>query len=467
MAEGGGIAGLLGLVLDADGDNAVERRALHADGSTIGGHPGLEIGKILLQVRVGRDERVALIADPEIRGEAADVLAHLEDALLDLEGSALAVHLVHPAHLLRHPEELGLFGQVVADVGLHARHQRGQRIGLCHRDRPLERGHAVEEGLGRAHGIPGIGGIVVPQVIPAKVLPARLAEEGHQRAERFDPQRQSGIQQALLVQPDPDELRLCLAGLGDLFLHVVLHLALRVPGQNVFNVIGRVRHKGLTGKGRAIPQVAVELEHQRHEPGNAPAIGQEVEPVEKDLVSLTAEGQLIVVGVLRDVGLYMPDADPERRVVGGQVGLPLLPDHFLEEIPRQGPGLVTSLLEQFRIHRVFHRQLIAAEDRMLPVIIHDALKNRALFRIHGRLPRVGNQVIGQVADGDKVAQLLFRDAQAKRLLQVCHHGEDLHGGQVQVVHQDAVFGDIFGRNFSNILQDGEDLGYDFGSFHSD
>ena len=61
--------------------------------------------------------------------------------------------------------------------------------------------------------------------------------------------------------------------------------------------------------------------------------------------TLTATGQLIVVGILRDVGLSLPDADPERRVVWGQVGLPLLPDHFLEEIPRQGPGLVTSLLD--------------------------------------------------------------------------------------------------------------------------
>ena len=72
VAEGGGIAGLLGLVLDADGDNAVERRALHADGSTIGGHPGLEIGKILFQVRVGRDERVALIACLLYTSDAAD-----------------------------------------------------------------------------------------------------------------------------------------------------------------------------------------------------------------------------------------------------------------------------------------------------------------------------------------------------------------------------------------------------------
>ena len=39
---------------------------------------------------------------------------------------------------------------------------------------------------------------------------------------------------------------------------------------------GRQEHGWFPIISRAIPQVAVELEHQRHELGTAPAIGQEV-----------------------------------------------------------------------------------------------------------------------------------------------------------------------------------------------
>ena len=67
------------------------------------------------------------------------------------------------------------------------------------------------------------------------------------------------------------------------------------------------------------------------------------------------------------------------------------------------------------------------------------------------------QIVGQIADGDEVAQLLFGDAQAESLLQVGDDGQDLHGRQVQIIHQDAVLVDIIGGNFCNIFQNCKDL----------
>ena len=74
--------------------------------------------------------------------------------------------------------------------------------------------------------------------------------------------------------------------------------------------------------------------------------------------------------------------------------------------------------------------------------------------------------LGQVADGDKAAQLLFGDADAEGLLQVGHDGQDLHGRQVQIVHQDAVLRHLIGADLSHILQDAHDLGNDLSTAHS-
>ena len=445
----------------------MESDALHADGGAVGGHPGLEVGDVGFQLRVGRDKGVALVADPEIRGEAADVLSHLEDPLFDLQGGPLAVDLVHPAHLLRQTEALALRGQVGLDVGVHARGQRLQRILRPDGDGPLEGGHAVEEGLGGAQCLAGVGGVVVHQLIPAKVLPAGLAENGHQGAEGLYPQRQGRIQQALLVQPQADAPGLLLHGLGHVLLHIVGNVALRVLGQDLLDVVGLLLHQSLAGKVGAVPQVAVLLEHQRHQLAAAPAVGQEVEPVKIDVVSLAAAGQQEIVVVFQHMGPGMAKPDGKGRIVGFQMALPLLPHHFLEEIPGQRAHLFKSLLQQFPVHFLFPGHGIAADDGVFPVVVHDALKNVTLGGFHGPLPRVGGQIIGQIADGDKVAQLLLGDAQAERLLQIGHDGEDLHGGEVQIVHQDAVFVDVFGGDLRHILQDCQDLRYDFRSFHND
>ena len=58
--------------------------AFQTDGSAVCRHPGLEVLDVPGQLRAGRGEGVAQIAHPEVRREAADVLAHLEDALLML-----------------------------------------------------------------------------------------------------------------------------------------------------------------------------------------------------------------------------------------------------------------------------------------------------------------------------------------------------------------------------------------------
>ena len=445
----------------------MEGDALHADGGAVGGHPGLEISDVGFQFRVGGDKGVTLIADPEIRGEAADVLAHLEDTLFDLERGALAVYLIHPAHLLGQAEELTVFGEVGFNIRIHAARQRFQAVGGGDGDGPLEGGHAVEEGLGRAEGLAGVGGIVIHQIVPAKVIPACLAEDGHEGAEGLDAQRQGRVQQALFLQPQADAAGRLLHGLGDVLLHIVGDVALRVLGQNLFDVVGRLDGQGLAGKVGAIPQVAVQLEHQRHQLAAAPAVGEEVEPIEIDVVALAAAGQLVVVVIAQNVGLGVADADDEGRVVGLDAAVPLVPDHLLEEVARQRACFVKGPLQQLRVHFVFPRQGVAAEHGVLPVIVHDALKNIALGGFHGPLPRIGGQIIGQIADGDKVAQLLLGDAQAEGLFQIGHDGEDLHGGEVQIVHQDAVFIDVFGGNFRHVLQNSQDLRHDFRSFHND
>ena len=94
--------GLRHLILDAEGNDPMEAGDFQPDGCTIGGHPDLEILDVPFQLRVSRDKRVAQIAHPEIRREAADILAHLEDALLDIQAGFLLVDPVDPAHP-RHP----------------------------------------------------------------------------------------------------------------------------------------------------------------------------------------------------------------------------------------------------------------------------------------------------------------------------------------------------------------------------
>ena len=79
-----------------------------------------------------------------------------------------------------------------------------------------------------------------------------------------------------------------LVDLQHVLLHIVGHLALRVAGQQLFHIIGRVRGKGLAHKTSVGAQVAVELEQQGEKGRAAPAIGQEVEPVQIDRVPLIA-----------------------------------------------------------------------------------------------------------------------------------------------------------------------------------
>lgn len=53
-----------------------------------------------------------------------------------------------------------------------------------------------------------------------------------------------------------------LVDLQHVLLHVVGRLALRVAGQQLFHIVGRVRGKGLAHKTSVGAQVAVELEQQ-------------------------------------------------------------------------------------------------------------------------------------------------------------------------------------------------------------
>ena len=56
-----------------------------------------------------------------------------------------------------------------------------------------------------------------------------------------------------------------------------------------------------------------------------------------------------------------------------------------------------------------------------------------------------------------MSQLLFGDAQTKGLFQIGHDGQDLHRGQIQIIHHHAVFVDILGRDLCHILQNSRDL----------
>src|SRR5699024_7232235 len=132
-------------------------------------------------------------------------------------------------------------------------------------------------------------------------------------------------------------------------------------------------------------------------------------------------------------------------------------------------GGVHRLLQQGGVHRVFQEVLVAAVDVFLPVKVHGPLGEK--LAVAGR--RLGHgsahpcaQVISQVADGDKAAQLFFGDADAEGLLQVGHDGQDLHRGQVQIVHQDAVLGHLVGADLRDILQDAHDLCNDLSTAHN-
>ena len=111
------------------------------------------------------------------------------------------------------------------------------------------------------------------------------------------------LHKAFPVQPQPLEMGRALVDLQHVLLHVVGHLALRVAGQQLFHIIGRVRGKGLAHKTSVGAQVAVELEQQGEKGRAAPAIGQEVEPVQIDRVPLIAQREEIIVRLLGDLWL--------------------------------------------------------------------------------------------------------------------------------------------------------------------
>ena len=439
--------------------------AFQTDGSAVRRHPDLEVLDVPGQLRAGRGEGVAQIAHPEVRREAADVLAHLEDALFDAEAGFLLVDPVDPAHLLRNTEQFSLSGKVLFQVSVHAHGHFGQR-GICRqRQLALEGCHAVVEGVRRTQRVAGVCRVAVEHLVLVQIRPHRLTEQGREGTERLDAAAEGGVHKPRLFQPDAAAGGRLFKGLHHGALHIVGHLTLGVLCKDVLDVVGRVRLKGLALESRAVPQVAVELQHHGHEGCYAPAIGQKVEPVKVDDFSLIAQGNRKAV-LVRKFGLCA--ALPHRA--GGvrrlEVEQLFLPHRLLEIVGCLCPGRVQSLLQKRAVHGIFQRDLIAAVDHVFAVIVNDTLKNRALFGIHSLFPRVCGQIVGQIADGDEVAQLLFGDAQAESLLQVGDDGQDLHGRQVQIVHQDAVLVDIIGGNFCNIFQNCKDLGHDLGSFHS-
>ena len=115
-AQSLGKAGARHLVLDAEGDDAMQAGAFQTDGSAVRRHPGLEVLDVPGQLRAGRGEAVAQLAHPEVRRKAADVLAHLEDALFDAEAGFLLVDPVDPAHLLRNTEQFSLSGRSILEA---------------------------------------------------------------------------------------------------------------------------------------------------------------------------------------------------------------------------------------------------------------------------------------------------------------------------------------------------------------
>ena len=435
------------------------------DGCAVGRHPRLEILDVPGQLRAGRHEGVAQIAHPEVRRKAADVFAHLEDALFDAEAGLLLVDPVDPAHLLGDAENFLLRGKVRLQVRVHPHSHLGQRGICCQREPALERGHTVIEGVRHTQRVPGVRRVAVEHLVLSEIALHRLAEQGRQGAEGLCAAAEGRVHQPGLFQSDPAAGGRLLKGLHHGALHIVDRLTLGVLGQDVLDVVGRVGHEGTALKGRAVPQVAVKLQHHRHEGRHAPAVGHEMEPVEENGLFLIAQGEEQAV-LVREPG-HGP-ALPHRTGGVGRLDAEqlFLPHRLLEIVGCFCPGSVQRLLQERTVHSIPQRHLIAAVDHVFAVVVDDALKNGALFGIHPLFPRVRGQIVGQIADGDEVAQLFFGDAQAEGLLKVSHDGQDLHRRQVEVVHEDAVLIHIIGGDLRNIFQNSEDLGHDLGSFHS-
>ena len=135
--------------------------------------------------------------------------------------------------------------------------------------RPLQRqligDDAVVAGIGQAHRLAQVGGKAVKKLVLFQILPAALADDAHQRREGLDPLPRRRLDEAGPVQPEPDAVGFSLKDVDGLVLLGPRPLALRELFEQQLRVIGRVLGKRFTRKGRAVPQVAVGAEHQRHE----------------------------------------------------------------------------------------------------------------------------------------------------------------------------------------------------------
>ena len=142
------------------------------------------------------------IAHPEVRREAADVLAHLEDALFDAEAGFLLVDPVDPAHLLRNTEQFSFSGKVLFQVSVHAHGHFGQR-GICRqRQLPLEGGHAVVESVRHTQRVAGVCRVAVEHLVLVQIRPHRLTEQGREGTEGLDTAAEGGVHKPRLFQPD-------------------------------------------------------------------------------------------------------------------------------------------------------------------------------------------------------------------------------------------------------------------------
>ena len=248
--------------MDAQDDLSVQAGGFHAHGCAIRRHPDTKIRGVLCQLWGGGHQRIAQIAEPEIRNSATNVLAHLEHPLLDAQGGFLLIHLVHPAHLLGHAAALGLRLQVPLDVCIYVRYKI-RKAGLSLQlHRMLKTAYAVVQRIRHTSHIAGIGGVGILDLLLAQILPHGHAQQTHQGAYRLCVVCQCFFHKALLAQAHPGAAQRTFVGLHYVPLDgIAPALHGWILCQHGLHIVGRVAHDLLHRKGSAVTQVAVLLQN--------------------------------------------------------------------------------------------------------------------------------------------------------------------------------------------------------------
>ena len=332
--------------------------------------------------------------------------------------------------MLDHLAQLCLRLQGAEHLGIHFRHDVRKAGVLVQLHAALEGAHAVVKGIRHARFPAGICRVGILDLVFAQIAAQRKAQQTGQRCKGLDAVLHCPVHKALLGQPHPGAAHPALVGLH----HISLHRALGGCEGWIFfhhglDVIGRAAHDGRVCKRRAIAQVAVLFQNAGEEGRHPVAVHEEMIPVKIDGVPLTAHAEKIAVRFLRDIALCTALIHKAGVRVRLQKKAPLFL-HQLYLIVRCGrKRRLQCALQKSGFHRILQRKLVPTQDLLPTEEVHRSLKDvlrRALRLIHELLPRVCRQIIHQIPYGHKVAQLLFRDAQAEGLLEVCHNGQDLH-----------------------------------------